>query len=122
MVKAYVEGGDGPSAANLQLDTGVESNIRSAWNREVFNIILAEMAKEREEKPWDIPAPSDGLLLQAIEQRCTNLRCIYRATLPKITEGGTLETPAQVGGRIAHQGELTLLTNRQRRRRVTVGA
>ena len=78
------------------------------------------MEEGRKNQPWDVPKPSDGLLMQVIEQRCTNLRSIYRTTRPKIGDDGAIETPAQIGERVAGNTEHTLLVNRQRRRRVTV--
>ena len=98
-VKGYVQGGHGLNVQDLRLDVGVETNIRSAWNEEVFRIILNEMERIRQEKPWDIPKPSNALLLQAIEQKCTNLRSVYRAARPVVTNSGALETPAQLGER-----------------------
>ena len=46
-VKAYAQGGDGPDVCDLCLDVGAEANIRSAWNQEVFQLILVEIEEGR---------------------------------------------------------------------------
>ncbi|KAG1812804.1 uncharacterized protein BJ212DRAFT_1482874 [Suillus subaureus] len=97
------EDGPGPNTQNLAFD--LKHGFNTPWNAKILNILLEELKKRSVEEEWPFWR-SDGYYKAILEDRYKCLWMVWRAAQPKVTVKGSLETAAEVEGRlIAKRGE-----------------
>ncbi|KAI6159941.1 hypothetical protein EDD17DRAFT_1607151 [Pisolithus thermaeus] len=88
----------------------------SLWNGAIIDSVLQELQTRCRDENWPIHW-SDTYLRALIVDRYTRLRTMWRKTQPKLTEKGTLETPAETETRLVAERETMLKANHQTTRR-----
>ncbi|KAI5990353.1 hypothetical protein EDC04DRAFT_2541385, partial [Pisolithus marmoratus] len=108
------EDGPGPDLATPLFD--LRHNAKSAWNSAVIDILAQELKSKCTKEAWLITR-SDAYLRDMIVDRYKRLRTTWKNAQPRLTDIGTLETPAETEARLLMQREQVLKETRQTTRR-----
>ncbi|KAI6095071.1 hypothetical protein F5141DRAFT_967601, partial [Pisolithus sp. B1] len=111
------EDGPGPDANAPAFD--LMHSPSSLWNGAIIDSVLQELQTRCRDENWPIHR-SDTYLRALIVDRYRRLRTVWRKAQPKLTEKGTLETPAETETRLVAERETVLKANRQTTRRRNV--
>ncbi|KAI6161402.1 hypothetical protein EDD17DRAFT_1509127 [Pisolithus thermaeus] len=97
-VHAYeYEDGPGPNPERLQFD--LAKNSKSPWNSAVLGILCQQLKDQCTTEQWPMQWP-DTYIRQLLTERYKRLRTTWRNAQPKLTEKGTVETPAETEARL----------------------
>ena len=118
LVKAYESGGAGPDKRNLRFD--MTSGPKHQWNRAVLMILMKKLKKACKESRLRVPERSEAYYLDILSDRYKRARVAWKRAQPKLTDGDTLETPAEVEERLLKGKETQLRQARTKERRVAV--
>ncbi|KAI6017279.1 hypothetical protein BKA83DRAFT_4017323, partial [Pisolithus microcarpus] len=114
-VHAYeYEDGPGPDVNSPVFD--LMHSPSSLWNGAIIDNILQDLQMRCRNENWPIHR-SDTYLRTLVVDRYRRLRTVWRKAQPKLTEKGTLETPAETETRLVAERETLLKANRQTTRR-----
>ncbi|KAI6125112.1 hypothetical protein EDD16DRAFT_490937 [Pisolithus croceorrhizus] len=108
------EDGPGPDANAPAFD--LMHGPSSLWNGAIIDSVLQELQTRCRDENWPIHR-SDTYLRALIVDRYRRLRTVWRKAQPKLTEKGTLETPAETETQLVAERETVLKANRQTTRR-----
>ncbi|KAI5990806.1 hypothetical protein EDC04DRAFT_2587731, partial [Pisolithus marmoratus] len=82
-------------------------NAKSAWNSAVIDILAQELKSKCTKEAWLITR-SDAYLCNMIVNHYKWLRTTWKNTQPRLTDIGTLETPAETEACLLMQREQVL--------------
>ncbi|KAG2102822.1 uncharacterized protein F5147DRAFT_776177 [Suillus discolor] len=108
------EDGLGPDPKKLAFDLANRS--KTLWNAKVLDLLLRELQERCVQEGWPFQR-SDRYYKAIIEERYKQLRTVWKAVQPKVTERGVLETAVEVEDRLNTKKDETLKTVRQSTRR-----
>ncbi|KAI6023616.1 hypothetical protein BKA83DRAFT_4019556, partial [Pisolithus microcarpus] len=113
------EDSPGPNPERLQFD--LAKNSKSPWNSAVLGILCQQLKDRCTTEQWPIQWP-DTYIRRLLTEWYKRLRTTWRNAQPKLTEKGTVETPAETEARLVTERQVVLKQCRQTtRRRSTEG-
>ncbi|KAI6138146.1 hypothetical protein EDD17DRAFT_1435622, partial [Pisolithus thermaeus] len=104
------EDGPGPNPERLQFD--LAKNSKSPWNSAVLGILCQQLKDQCTTEQWPMQRP-DTYIRRLLTEWYKRLRTTWRNAQPKLTEKGTVETPAETEARLVAERQVVLKQCRQ---------